>query len=257
MALTSLSRGSAMPSVSEQLARQLATPGYDSAVLVSPHDLTDSERQALPPWWSDVVLLGADEAMEVAVAQWNAALPGKLPRFLALLQEHSAGLYLARIGARGDRVVLIYALNNSSAEYQGEHPFVCWYGQPPTERLVNGRIDVERLPQSVRTIYTALHDHLRVAAFGATGFILSYAMFALDIGSSDLEYDTDGVYQPDPADLVTLLLSAHGNLCVELTDGTDDDDATGWLSYDSTLEDVGPLWHAIDEKLIEFSRPFN
>jgi hypothetical protein len=50
--------------------------------------------------------------------------------------------------------------------------------------------------------------------------------------------------------LVPLLLSPNGNLCVELTDGTDDEEALGWPSYDSTLEDVGPLWDALDEQLV-------
>jgi hypothetical protein len=197
------------------------------------------------------------EALNMAVAQWKSVLPGKLAGFLALLQERSAGLYLGRLGpADSGKIVLIYALHSTVEDGEGD-PFVCWYGQPPRERLANSRIDIERLPQSVRTIYTVLHDDFRVAGFGSTGFILSYEMFALDIGPSDLEYDTDGDRQPDPADLVPVLLNANGNLCVELTDGTDDVDATGWLSYDSILEDVGPLWHAIDEQVSDFSRPFD
>jgi len=44
------------------------------------------------------------------------------------------------------------------------------------------------------------------------------------------------------------LLSSNGDLCVELTDGSDDPNAVGWLSYDTIVEDVGPLWNALDEK---------
>jgi hypothetical protein len=246
-----------MPSTGEQLSNQLAKPGYDEAVLVFPDDLSDTERQVLPTWWLEAVARDGRAALEVAVAQWGSRLLGRLPRFLETLQETGAGLYLARLGAKDDRVVLVYALHNLSADDEKEHPFICWYGQTPRESLTNDRVDMERLPQSVRKIYTSLHDDLRVAAFGSTGFILSYEMFPLDIAPGSLEYDTDGDYQPDPADLVTLLLSAHGNLCVELTDGTDDDTAAGWLSYDSALEEVGPLWDAIDEQLVGFCRTFD
>jgi hypothetical protein len=244
-------------SVREELTRQLAQPGYKDAALVSPGELSDAERHIVPSWWIDAVEHGPSEAMEAAVAQWESVLPGKLPRFLAVLQERAAGLFLARLGAKDDRVVLVYALNNSSADYRGEHPYVCWYGQFPADSLGSDRIDVERLPQGVQAIYTTLHDHLRVAAFGATGFALSAELFALDVSPGEFEYDTEGDYRPDPADLVPLLLSAHGNLCVELTDRTDDDEALGWLSYDSTLEEVGPLWDAIDEQLVEFCSPFD
>jgi hypothetical protein len=152
-----------MVPVSEELVRQLARPGYQDAVLVSPDDLSDQERQALPSWWADAVERDAGETMETAVAQWNTALPGKLPRFFELMQERAAGLHLARLGAKDEKVVLIYALHNPSADGEGDHPFVCWYGQPPREQLENARIDIERLPQSVRTVYTSLHDDFRVA----------------------------------------------------------------------------------------------
>jgi hypothetical protein len=52
------------------------------------------------------------------------------------------------------------------------------------------------------------------------------------------------------------LPSANGNVCADLTDDTDDDRAAGWLSYDSTLEDVSPLWDELDERMTEFCHPF-
>ena len=67
-----------MPSVRDQLASQLADPAFDSAVLVAPDQLTDAERQQIPSWWREATLLDSNEAMEMAVAQWDSVLPGKL-----------------------------------------------------------------------------------------------------------------------------------------------------------------------------------
>ena len=243
-----------MPSLRDQLASQLAAS--DSAVLVAPDQLTDAERQQIPSWGREATLLDSNEAMEMAVAQWDSVLPGRLASSLELFRARSAGLYVARLGDDGGTVVLIYALHVGSEDEDAD-PFVCWYGYPPREQLVNRRIDIERLPQGVRAFYTELHDEFRLAGFGSTGFIKSDEMFALDGGADDFEYETDDGHRPDPSTLVPLLLSARGNLCVELTDKTDDDYAPGWLAYDSILEHAGPLWEALDEQITEFCSPFD
>lgn len=245
-----------MPSLRDQLASQLADPAFDSAVLVAPDQLTDAERQQIPSWWREATLLDSNEAMEMAVAQWDSVLPGRLASSLELFRARSAGLYVARLGDDGGTVVLIYALHVRSEDEDAD-PFVCWYGYPPREQLVNRRIEIERLPQGVRAFYTELHDEFRLAAFGSTGFIKSDEMFALDGGADDFEYETDDGHRPDPSTLVPLLLSARGNLCVELTDKTEDDYAPGWLAYDSILEHAGPLWEALDEQITEFCSPFD
>jgi len=164
-----------MPEVNEELGRQLAGRAYNNAVIVSPEDLTDVECQSLPPWWINAVAHDAAEAMEAAVSQWRSALPGKFPRFLEVLLERAAGLHLARLGLSKDRTVLVYALHSAASDDEID-PFVCWYGRPPSEQLVNGRIDIDRLPESVRTIYTGLHDDLGLAGFNVTGFALSSEM---------------------------------------------------------------------------------
>jgi hypothetical protein len=96
-----------------------------------------------------------------------------------------------------------------------------------------------------------------LAGFGSTGFIQSDEMFVLDGDTDDYAYESDRNHRPDPARLVSVLLSARGNLCAELTDVADGDHETAWLAYDSTLEDVGPLWAALDERIAEFCRPFD
>ena len=96
----------------------------------------------------------------------------------------------------------------------------------------------------MRLLYTRLHDSFRLAGFGSTGFMYSDEMFTLDGDTDDFEYESDSDRRPNPARLVPVLLSARGNLCVELTDVADGDQETAWFAYDSTLEDVGPLWDA-------------
>ena len=245
-----------MPSVSDQLASQLADPAFDSAELVSPDQLTDAERQQIPSWWLEAAVLDSAEAMEIAAAQWNLVLPGTFANSLELFRARSAGLHLARLGSDNSAVVLVYALHSGSVDVD-VYPFVCWYADPPTEQLVSRLIDAERLPEDVRLFYTRLHDSFQLAGFGSTGFIQSNETFALDGDPDDFEYETDGVRRPDPTSLVSLLLSARGNLCIELKTGSDDDHATGWLAYDSTLEDVGPLWNAFDDRIVEFCSPFD
>jgi hypothetical protein len=245
-----------MPSLSDQLASQLADPAFDSAELLSPGQLTDAERHKIPSWWREAALLDSADAMEVAAAQWNSVLPGRFASSLELFRARSAGLHLARLRADDNTMVLIYALHSGSDDADAD-PFVGWYGDPPKDQMASRRIDVERLPEGVRQIYTRLHVSFQLAGFGSTGFIQSDEMFALDGDADDFEYETDSDRRPDPTSLVPLLLSARGHLCVELTTDADDDQATGWLAYDSTLEDVGPLWPALDERIAEFCSPFD
>ena len=245
-----------MPSLSEQLAGQLADPVFGSAELVSPEQLTGAGRRQIPSWWPEAALLDNSEAMEVAVAQGSSALPGKLAISLEVFRTRSAGLHLARLGIDSPTVVLIYALHSGSADEDAD-PFVCWYGYPPKAQLASGRVDAERLPAGVRLLYTKLHNSFCLAGFGSTGFIRSDEMFVLDGDADDYEYESDRSRRPEPARLVPLLLSARGNLCGELTDVADGDQETAWMAYDSTLEDLGPLWAALDERIVKFCSPFD
>jgi hypothetical protein len=226
-----------MSSRRAELGAQLAEPAHDRAVLLSPADLTSDGRRVVPPWWLDVTQRGRREAMELVMARWNAALPGRLARSSQLMQTLSAGVHLGRLDAPDDAIVLIYTLDNPSRSGDTD-PFVCWNGYPPERRLLNDQIDVERLPQTVRTLYMQIHNGIRLAGLGPTGFIRTDEMFALDASSIDFECEAGNGRGRDPVELVAMALSPIDTVCVELT-GNTDDHATGWLVSDATVKCAG------------------
>jgi len=236
----------------ERVAGQLADPLFDERQLLSPEDLTADERQMVPRWWLEAATLPAADAAEFVIAQWNSVLPGRLPATLELFRRRAAGVYLTRVD--DGAVVLVYALHDETGD-PDQFPFVCWYGHPPRRHLVNPRVDLELLPRGIRAMYSEIHDHFYLAPFESTGFMPSKEIFRLDGDPGRWKYEnTNGTGIPDSNNMIPIVLHDTGSVCIELAGDRNEDDITGWLLYEASLVFAGPMWDAIDQRLVELCR---
>jgi hypothetical protein len=239
-----------LPSLFEQVASQLADSVYEAAELLSPADLSAAEQERIPSWWLEAAQQpSADNAIEVAISQWNSVLPGRLEATFDLFRRRAAGVYLARL--RNGVVVLVYALHDESGDADLD-PFICWYGYPPSEHLANERINLDLLPNGIRALYTQLHGYFSMAGFGSTGFMPTEELFQLSGGDpAGWTYEKYDGPDPDGNKMIPILLHDNGSVCVELDDEQDDDTIGGWLLYEASLVYSGPMWEVIDQRLSE------
>ena len=228
-----------MSDIRQQLADMLSEGIYE-ITLLDPDDLTDDERVAIPDWWFEALAQPSPTAaLSRALDEWEATLPGRLPKFLAYAREHGQGIFLGRqILGRGPntQVVLIYALTDST----GRKPFHCWVGTPPIPAIPH---HLQRLPDQVKTFHTHLHDAFQWAVKVFGGILATSELDPV----SELQLVNTNT-EPDYTRIITIYSDSTPKICAELTD--DPDSTTGWYWPGGEIEPIDNFWDDLDHWMI-------
>lgn len=227
--------------VPDGLQQQLRTPTYGGVELIAAGELTDEQRQVLPPWWLEVTQVAGPESVHRAVEEWRRVVGDRLPTFLDRLESDGAG---ALLGVRpSGEPVLVYALTPAR---HGD-PFSCWYGYLPVETPSHPRVDLTRLPAELLTIHTALHDRFRNGIAVDNGLLPLSEVFTAGQFASDRMEFADFDYVPNLENIVAVYL-AFGTeaVCAELS--VQPDGPLGWLWFEASF-DLFDLWRLLDHRM--------
>jgi hypothetical protein len=236
-----------MADIPPDLTATLERPLFESISLIDADDLTDTERARVPPWWLDAAGRSGRDGIELALTQWDATLPGLLPKFKQRLRTDGMATLLGRSTSAG-KPLLAYVL---AAE---PGPPLCWYGFPRNAQLHHPSLDLGKLPTTVRPLYTELHDGFKQAAMFHNGFPASDSLSAVSRygEADDFEFFNTDI-QPDLDKLIPIFFDYGGAaVCVELSDNPDS--RVGWHWSEASLEPYADIWEMLDNWMLSLRR---
>lgn len=214
--------------------------------------LAPEELRSIPKWWHDLITAAPSDAVQLAVAQWNAELtPPLLPRFLGVLTERGIDVALVRVTAIDHTgLALLY-----SVRYSGDDArYVC--GLPPATTLPEA---ATKLPASFQDFYTTIHAGMHLTLQGRHAIIKPDALKTWDewtFGEDITFLDKPPQYIPS-ADKLYVVYN-HNNAAMALVD-TDPADPGVWgaevgMLYDQSNQ-FGSTWELLDDWLSGWFTP--
>jgi hypothetical protein len=238
----------------EELAQYLSEPlrhPFYGVELISPEQLTEAEATTIPRWWIDSHN-GADP-VATALAAWEAAIPGKLPRVTREIRASVRTVKLCRATmteSGSTAIVIAYIFDQSDASH-----FDVGYGLEPVREE-----DRHRFTAGIEPGFEAFYTTVQNGFFQDHPFGLMPAQRmqpATVVGErDDFEYlirTADGYAAlpesewPDLNQLVAVCLDVAGNaVTLDVGDG----DGRAWELWDNGFERVeGTVWDSIDRWL--------
>lgn len=220
---------------------------------VSIEQLRQSEIRTIPQWWIDTQT--SSDPVGVALGAWNAAIPGKLPRVMRIIEQAAPTIRLARATlSEGGRVavVLVYVFGEPYAYYPAA------FALAPLPQAELPLFDA-RVEQGIEAFYTQVQNGFFQE--DVIGLMPAQNMPRITNwrGASDFEYVSqhrDPVTNnlsfqavpksdyPDIAQLVGVCLDVTGNA---VTLDIRDTAGRTWEMWHGGLERVeGTLWDSID-----------
>ena len=241
--------------VPEEIHRRLAvrTPAnHREITFLQIEELTDEERRIVPEMWLHALHEPGRRGVQLMLKQWELLLPRTLPRLTRRFTEAACDLILGRqFGAP----VLVYVLQG---EY-GQDQYCTWVASPPRPISAIPQ-HLQRLPESILTFHTRLHDgfdgplfHTHVLPFAHMESVGDYDEPGYPFEMFDgVDWDDGAPTLPAPADQpdwneVVLIASngRSGRLCATLDDTKSGADG-GWYWFEGSMSPEPDIWRCLD-----------